>query len=283
MKYWIKIKIGSTFLPPVLLSDGSTKCNALSMPSLECVLSIPQNSKEIPVVLIYCKGDNYTEFMHDRVSIQKEGGFLTTVSSILGGSKKTHVTVDVLFNDNEEGLCIGFLVSRFKPTKYVLNKSFLNSNGNIDDQENLEIKSTPILIRNSPKDIFIKNYSLFGKLLQCSITNSDNSIISDWEKQIHLIPQNEPLYEAFQKHKNSIPTWIKLLCSWGLKRDLCKRYPGCLIVDEHYKTEDHVPIDSDKDYEVLLPCWTIWIEENGQSIEKTVISGLVRQINESNK
>lgn len=279
MKYWIKIKIGKKVFEPVLLCNGTEVCPALSMPSLSCTLSVPQNLSEIPVEFIYCEGDNYTEVYNDKIFIHKEGGFANAVSAIFAGTKPSSVKFDIFFNDNEEGLCIGFLVSRYKPTKYVVKPEYRRNN----DSKNVNNNSERILATsgadfNSAKNVFLANYQLFGELLQRSISGTDTKIVEDWERQISLIQNGSPLNFEFQKHKKNIQTWIKLLYSWGVKQDSCKKYPGCLIMEGRYKTDDMSPIDPEANYDVILPCWTIWIESNGIRTEQNIIYGFVKKI-----
>ena len=86
------------------------------------------------------------------------------------------------------------------------------------------------------------------------------------------------LLMEFKKYTSNLDTWLKLLCSWGVKQDGCKQYPGMLIRTGYYITEDNVAIEQERNYKVIVPCWTMWIEENGKRVEKLLSKGLVKAI-----
>ena len=81
----------------------------------------------------------------------------------------------------------------------------------------------------------------------------------------------------FSKYKDNLEIWIKLLQSWGLKKDGCKEYPGILVDLNRYDIVDNKQLYEDANYIVLSPCWTMWIESDGIKTEKIVSKGIIKQ------
>lgn len=281
MKYWLKIKLNGVILDPILLFDGKKRCLALSMPTLECTIPIRQKSSEISVDFIYCEGNSCTEIASEKLFIQKEGGFANAVSSFLGGSKVRPTKIDIFFNENQEGLCIGFLANSYKATKYIVNDKYRGDvfcTGREAETLNQSFSGSNNCNTPTAKEVFQNNYTLFGEVLRLSGSNNYENIAKEWANIILRIPDGNILLDEFNKYRRDLDAWIKLLCSWGLKQDTCKKYPGCLITEDRYKTDNLCLIDSEAYYEVLVPCWTIWINQDGVRKEHVVSYGFVKKI-----
>lgn len=272
-KSWIQIKIGKKVFAPVMIHDGIAACHASTMPTLSCTLSIPQRIIDIPIEFIYTKGEGTSviESFRESINMSREKGIVNAISMILGRNRTNIVKIDIFFNENEDGLCIGFLASRYLPTKYIVKGEYWNSK-----DSNTSWKS--ISTGKPAKDVFINNYHVFKELLPLTAAHADINIVNKWENTIKSIEDSDMLFIEFKKYADNIDTWLKLLCSWGLKQDGCKQYPGILINTEYYTTDDMISIEEERDYKVIVPCWTIWIEENGKRNEKLVSKGFVKAI-----
>lgn len=273
-KIWIQIKIGKKVFPPIMIYDGVTACHTNTMPTLSCTLNIPQRMVDIPIEFTYIEGDgtNDKESYHDTIYMSREKGFINTISKILGGNRANIVRMDVFFNENEDGLCIGFLAPRYIPTKYIVKGECWNNN----DREAMPNHNVP---RGKPaKDVFINNCHMFRELLPITAARADINIVNKWENTIKSIVGSDMLLMELKKYSNNLDTWLKLLCSWGLKQDGCKQYPGVLINTDNYITDDNIAIEQERSYKVIVPCWTIWIEEDGKRIERLVSKGFVKAI-----
>lgn len=273
-KSWIQIKIGNKILAPIMIYDGTVACHINTMPTLSCTLNIPQRILDIPIEFTYLKGDGTSgkEYFRESIKMSSERGIVNTLSRIFGGNHTTNVKIDIFFNENEEGLCVGFLALRYMPTKYIVKGEYRNSGNRKKDQE------SNASFGKSAKEIFVNNYQVFKYLLPLTATHADLNILDKWEKAIKSIENSDLLYMEFKKYTDNLDTWLKLLCSWGLKQDGCKQYPGILINTDNYATDDNIAIDEERNYKVIVPCWTIWIEENGKRIEKLVSKGFVKSI-----
>ena len=272
-KSWIQIKIGKKVFAPVMINDGIAACHTSTMLTLSCTLSIPQRIVDIPIEFIYTKGEETSakECFRESINMSREKGIVNTISMILGRNRTNIVKIDIFFNENEDGLCIGFLASRYLPTKYIVKGEYWNSKDSITRQESIPIGKPA-------KVVFINNYHMFNELLPLTAAHADINIVKKWEKAIKSIEDSDMLFIEFKKYADNLDTWLKLLCSWGLKQDGCKQYPGILINIDNYTTDDMIPIEEERNYKVIVPCWTIWIEENGKRIEKLVSKGLVKAI-----
>ena len=270
-RYWLQIKIGNKLLNPILIFDGNSACTALSMKTLSCNIKTSYNTSSIPVSFGYVEEyDNKRQIVYNEcIQLVKQ---TNVISSLLGnifrGITESSLQVEVYFNDTNEGLCIGFLSSRFKPTKYLVKKKF----------RGIKAAETPNGVPDifSAKETFVSNYSAWGDLLKLSSETNDENI-SKWEKCISSIPNSSDLQVEFSKYKNNLETWIKLLQSWGLKKDGCKQYPGILADSNRYDLVNQEQIHEDANYIVLIPCWTIWIDTNGIKTEKNVSKGILKQ------
>lgn len=273
-KSWIQIKIGNKVLAPIMIYDGTVACHINTMPTLSCTLNIPQRILDIPIEFTYLKGDGTSgkEYFRESIKMSSEKGIVNTLSRIFGGNHTTNIKIDIFFNENEEGLCVGFLALRYMPTKYIVKGEYRNSGDRKKDQE------SNASFGKSAKEIFVNNYQVFKYLLPLTATHADSNILDKWEKAIKSIENSYLLYMEFKKYTDNLDTWLKLLCSWGLKQDGCKQYPGILINTDNYATNDNIAIDEERNYKVIVPCWTIWIEENGKRIEKLVSKGFVKSI-----
>lgn len=272
-KSWIQIKIGKKVFAPVMIHDGIAACHVSTMPTLSCTLSIPQQIVDIPIEFIYEKGEGTSvkESFRESINMSREKGIVNAISMIFGRNRTNIVKIDIFFNENEDGLCIGFLASRYLPTKYVVKGEYWNSKDSKTSQESISIGKPA-------KDVFINNYHMFNKLLPLTAAQADINIINKWESTIKSIEDSGMLFVEFKKYADNLDMWLKLLCSWGLKQDGCKQYPGILINTDNYATDDNIAIDEERNYKVIVPCWTIWIEENGKRIEKLVSKGFVKSI-----
>lgn len=273
-KSWIQIKIGNKVFAPIMIYDGVVACNINTMPTLSCTLNIPQRILDIPIEFTYLKGEKTSdkECFRESINLKRETGLINTISMIIGRSRTNIVKIDIFFNENEEGLCIGFLAPRYLPTKYIVKGEYRNSNDKNTCQESVIPNGKPA------KDVFINNYPIFSELLPITTSHTDINIVNKWENTIKSIANSDMLLMEFKKYTNNLDTWLKLLCSWGLKQDGCKQYPGMLIRTGYYITEDNVAIEQERNYKVVVPCWTIWIEENGKRVEKLLSKGLVKAI-----
>lgn len=271
---WIQIRIGKTFLNPVMIFNGRMFCHSNTMQTQSCTLNIPQRLVDVPIEFIYQEGNtpNGKEIYRESVNLSREKGVLNTLSMILGGNRVHPVRIDVYFNENEEGLCIGFLAPRFIPTKYVVKSEYWKIT---DEPQN---KSSTVPTGKPAKEVFVNNYHKFGELLPITAAHADINIVIKWENVIRSIEDSDLLIYEFHKYVDNLDTWLKLLSSWGLKQDGCKQYPGMLINTDNYATDDMISIDEERNYKVLVPCWTMWIEENGKRREKLVSKGLVKAI-----
>lgn len=273
-KSWIQIKIGNKVFAPIMIYDGVVACNINTMPTLSCTLNIPQRILDIPIEFTYLKGEKTSdkECFRESINLTRETGLINTISMIIGRSRTKIVKIDIFFNENEDGLCIGFLAPRYLPTKYIVKGEYRNSNG-----KNIRHES---IIPNGKlaKDVFINNYPIFSELLPITASHADINIVNKWENTIKSIANSDMLLMEFKKYTSNLDTWLKLLCSWGVKQDGCKQYPGMLIRTGYYITEDNVAIEQERNYKVIVPCWTMWIEENGKRVEKLLSKGLVKAI-----
>ena len=272
-KSWVQIKIGKKVFTPVMIHDGIAACHASTMPTLSCTLSIPQRMVDIPIEFIYTKGEetNVMECFRESINLSREKGIVNAISMILGGNRTLIVKIDIFFNENEEGLCIGFLASRFLPTKYIVKSEYWNS-------KDINTSKESISTGKPAKEIFLSNYQKFNELLPLTAAHADINIVDKWESTIKSIKDSDMLLMEFKKYTDNLDTWLKLLCSWGLKQDGCKQYPGMLINADNYGTDSNVPIEDEQNYKVIVPCWTIWIEENGKRVERLVSKGFVKAI-----
>lgn len=257
---------------PIMIFDGSLACHSNTMPTLSCTLNIPRRIVNVPVDFIYQEGDtpNGKEIYRDRINLSREKGIVNTLSMILDGNRVHPVRIDIYFNENEEGLCIGFLASRFIPIKYVVKGDYWK----ITDAPH----SSTVPIGKPAKEVFVNNYQRFGELLPLTAAHADIDIVYKWENVIKSIVDSDLLLHEFKKYADNLDTWLKLLCSWGLKQDGCKQYPGILINSNNYSTDDNLAIDQERNYKVIVPCWTIWVDENGKRTEMLVSKGFVKLI-----
>lgn len=273
-KSWIQIKIGSKVFAPIMIYDGTAACHVNTMPTLSCTLKFPQRILEIPIEFTYLKGDGISgkEYFRESIKMSREKGLVNTISRIFERDRINIVKIDIFFNKNEEGLCIGFLAPKYIPTKYIVKGEYWNS----EDREKAQDSNASF--EKLAKEIFVNNYQVFNELVPLTAAYADINIVDKWENAIKSIDNSDMLYMEFKKYTNNLDTWLKLLCSWGLKQDRCKQYPGILINANNYATDDNIAIDEERNYKVIVPCWTIWIEENGKRIEKLVSKGFVKSI-----
>lgn len=274
-KYWIQIKIGQTCLNPILIFNGDSACHSNTMPTLTCTFNTPHLFMDVPVEFIYQEENSVgnKEIYHESINLLREKGIISTLNMILGGKRATNVKVDIYFNENEDGLCIGLLAPRFLPARYVVKNEFWRA------CHKETIQTSKSIVSKSAKEVFVSNYMKFSELLPLTIAQKEDGIIIDkWEEVIKSIEGSEILLTEFRKYADAIDTWLKLLCSWGLKQDGCKRYPGMLINKDYYMTDDNVAIEPDSNYNVIVPCWTFWVNENGKCIEMLVSKGIVKLI-----
>ena len=187
---------------------------------------------------------------------------------MLGGHTKEQISIDIFFNDTKEGLCIGFLSSKLKPARYLVNDDY---------RESKPFEVAPRVSNVlSAKEIFISNFTVFSNLLMLT-QETDKERRFKWEQVIASIPNSSDLQIEFSKYKDNFEIWIKLLQSWGLKKDGCKQYPGILVDLNRYDIVDNKQLYEDANYIVLSPCWTIWIESDGIKTEKIVSKGIINQ------
>lgn len=226
---------------------------------------------DIPVVFEYMEDcDGKLKLIHKEVIklVKQRGAIATIVSRFFGEHSKEQISIEIFFNDTKEGLCIGFLSSKLKPTRYLMDDDYRGS-------KKVEITT---LVSNvlSAKEIFVSNYAAFSDLLMLT-QDANNERVTKWEQAIASIPNSSDLQAEFAKYKNNLETWIKLLQSWGLKKDGCKQYSGILVDLNRYNLMNNEQIDEDANYTVISPCWTIWIDVNGTMTEKIVSKGIIKQ------
>lgn len=187
---------------------------------------------------------------------------------MFGEHAQERISLDIFFNDTEEGLCIGFLSSKFKPAIYILNDEYRGGK---------QVEATPQVSNVlSAKEVFVSNYAFFTDLLKLPQEN-DKEWVSKWERVISSIPNSSDLQVELLKYKDNLETWIKLLLSWGLKKDGCRQYPGLLVDLNRYDLMDNEQIQENSNYIVVSPCWTIWIDANGTKVEEIVSKGILRR------
>ena len=270
-KILLKIRIGSKELLPVLIYDGKSACKASSMKTLSCIVNTTQSKTDIPVVFEYMEDcDGKLKLIHKEVIklVKQRSAIATIVSRLFCEHSKEQISIEIFFNDTKEGLCIGFLSSKLKPTRYLMDDDYRGS-------KKVEITT---LVSNvlSAKEIFVSNYAAFSDLLMLT-QDANNERVTKWEQAIASIPNSSDLQAEFAKYKNNLETWIKLLQSWGLKKDGCKQYSGILVDLNRYNLMNNEQIDEDANYTVISPCWTIWIDVNGTMTEKIVSKGILKQ------
>lgn len=275
-KYWIQIKIGKKKISPVLIYDGIKACQTNTMPALSCTLIIPRRLSIVPIEFSYLEGEgdesNGKSCFTESINMPRETGFVNILGTILGGNSDQQVKIDIFFNENDERLCIGFLANRFQPVKYIVKGEYWKVNKD-------ETSQPPVSIIGKPaKDVFVNNFLEFGKLLPITAAHADLLIVDKWRDTIKSIEDSDMLLVEFNKYVDNLDTWLKLLCSWGLKQDGCKQYPGMLINTDNYITENNVLIEQELSYKVIVPCWTIWIEENGKRTERLVSKGIIKAV-----
>lgn len=271
-RYWLHIRIGNIEIKPILIFDGYSACTAISMKSLSCIVNTSHITPNILIEFGYIEEYQDTKrFVYkDSISLIKRNNIVDAIlGNILRGNSTTKVTVEIFFNQTEEGLCVGFLSNKFKPTKYIVNDKYRGEKK--EKQQVLDILSA--------KTIFILNHHVFSDLLvSISSDTINNEYMSHWEQRIASLPKSSDLLLVFNKYKNNFSAWIKLLLSWGLKKDGCKQYPALLVNLDRYNLADNYQINQSANYQVISPCWTIWIEQNGIKTEKIVSKGILKMI-----
>lgn len=273
-RYWLYIRIGNKEIKPILIFDGYSACTALSMKSLSCVINSLHITSDILIEFEYIEDNNETKRLvyKDSISLIKRNNIVDAfLGNILRGNATNKVTVEIFFNQTEEGLCVGFLSNKFKPTKYIVNNKYRREEIVKQEQQISDILSA--------KTIFILNHHVFSDLLVSIDTKTmNNEYISQWEQRINSLSNSSDLLLVFNKYKNDFSAWIKLLLSWGLKKDGCKQYPGLLVNLDRYNLAENNRINPSANYQVISPCWTIWIEQNGIKTEKIVSKGILKMI-----
>lgn len=273
-RYWLHIRIGNIEIKPILIFDGYSVCTAISMKSLSCIVKITHNTPNLLIEFGYIEEYNETKRLvyKDSISLIKRNNIVDAIlGNIIRGNTTTKVTVEIFFNQTEEGLCVGFLSNKFKPTKYVVNNKYRGEKTVKQKQQVADILSA--------KTFFILNHHVFSDLLVSIASDTiNNEYISQWEQRIASFPDSSDLLIVFDKYKDDFSAWIKLLLSWGLKKDGCKQYPGLLVNLDRYDLADNYQINQSANYQVISPCWTIWIEQNGIKTEKIVSKGILKMI-----
>ena len=270
-QYLLNIKIGDKEILPIKIYDGHESCKASSMKTLSCLVGLLQSRLDVPVVFEYiedCDGD-VKSICKESITLHRQRNFITTVvNRMLGGYIKEQISIEIFFNDSKEGLCIGFLSSKLKPARYLVNDDYRGG-----EQVEVAPSASNVL---SAKEIFISNFAVFSDLLMLT-REIDNEWGLKWEQVIASIPNSSDLQIEFSKYKDKLETWIKLLQSWGLKKDGCKQYPGILVDLKRYDIVDNEQLYENANYIVVSPCWTMWIESDGIKTEKIVFKGLIKQ------
>lgn len=273
-KYWLYIRIGNKEIEPILIFDGTSACNTLGMKNLSCTINTSHNTSNILIEFEYIEDYNETKQLvyKDSILLIKRSSIVDVVfRNILRGNTTTKVTVEIFFNQTEEGLCVGFLAYKYKPTKYIVNNKYRGEKIVKQEQQVSDILSA--------KTIFILNNQVFCDLLtSINSYTINNEYISQWEQRIASLPNSSDLLLVFNKYKNNFSAWIKLLLSWGLKKDGCKQYPGLLVNLDRYNLAENNQINLSANYQVISPCWTIWIDQNGIKTEKIVSKGILKMI-----
>ena len=273
-KYWLHIRIGNKEIKPILIFDGYSACTTLSMKPLSYIVNSSHNTPNILIEFEYIEDYNESKRLVDKdsISLIKRNNFVDAIlGNILRGNATSKVTVEIFFNQTEEGLCVGFLSNKFKPTKYIVNNKYRGEEIAKQEQQVSDILSA--------KTIFILNHQVFSDLLVSLDSNPvSDEYISQWEQRITSLPNSSDLLLVFNKYKNDFNAWIKLLLSWGLKKDGCKQYPGLLANLDRYNLADNNQVNQSANYNVISPCWTIWIEQNGIKTEKIVSKGILKMI-----
>lgn len=273
-RYWLHIRIGNKEIKPILIFDGYSACTALSMKSLSCIVNSSHSTSDIFIEFEYIEDNDETKRLvyKDSISLIKRNNIVDSIlGKILRGNATNKVTVEIFFNQTEEGLCVGFLSNKFKPTKYIVNNKYRGEKIVKQEQQVSDILSA--------KTIFILNHKVFCDLLVYLDSNPiSDEYISQWEQRIESLPNSSDLLLVFNKYKNDFSAWIKLLLSWGLKKDGCKQYPGLLVNLDQYNLADNNQINQSANYQVISPCWTIWVEQNRIKTEKIVSKGILKMI-----
>lgn len=270
-KYLLRIRIGNKELLPILIYDGGKVNKASSMKTLSCIVNTLQNRLVVPVEFEYIEDTDgeVKSICKESIALQRQRNFITTVvNRMLGGHTKEQISIEIFFNDTKEGLCIGFLSSKLKPARYLVNDDY---------RESKPFEVAPRVSNVlSAKEIFISNFTVFSNLLMLT-QETDKERRFKWEQVIASIPNSSDLQIEFSKYKDNFEIWIKLLQSWGLKKDGCKQYPGILVDLNRYDIVDNKQLYEDANYIVVSPCWTMWIESDGIKTEKIVSKGIIKQ------
>lgn len=269
--YLLQIKIGNKVLSPILIYDGKNACGASSMKTLSCSVITLQSRLDVPVVFEYIEDSDgeIKSIYHESIKLQRQRSFIiSAISRMIGEHTKEQISIEIFFNDTKEGLCIGFLSSKLKPARYLVNNDYRGGK-----QVEVTTQVSNVLLA---KEIFVSNYAVFSDLLMLT-QKTDNEWKSKWEQVIASIPNSSDLQIELTRYKDNLEAWIKLLQSWGLKKDGCKQYPGILVDLDRYDIVDNEQLWDGANYIVVSPCWTIWIEFNGIKTEKIVSKGILKQ------
>lgn len=283
---WTEVIIGNQRLPIVQLSDNGQLCIASDMNMQSYVLKTQQSVSKILIKIRIFEGDNVNALQplkEAKLELSREKSISFFLGRLIGGNGIMNIKINVFYNKaDSHSICIGFVSQYFQSNKYIvfLDLSTEDSiemlqhhNSKLDNSENNE-KSK----ENPPdaKDCFIRNIDKFAELIPLTSIQKNKKIVAEWEETILSIQQSSALYADFLNYKQNLDVWLLHLKSWGVKQDSCKEYPGCLIDSQRYFTEDGA-FDTEKQYVVLSPCWTLW-KNNGSKNEEVIVSvGLIKE------
>lgn len=259
---WVQIIINKLPLDPLLIHDGQKFLSKSNFRPITCNVPVSSSQSKIEIVISYLIGEkinSLSEEGRDICYLERENKFATNIGRLFNSKRANYIHVDIFINHNEDGLCVGFLASNYHPLKYV-----------IKGTNNVEVTEIEFSTK-SAKELFLSSYATFADLLPIS-DNTSQDLIDKWINAINSLDDSSELLSTFKKYSCDIPSWISQLCSWGLKVDKCRKYPGCLINAEYYITDDLQPIDYEVNYDVLSPCWTIWMDNT----EKIVKTGIIK-------
>lgn len=286
---WTEIIIGDQILSKVQLLDNGSLCVSSDMNMQSCVLKVPQNISKLSVTIRVLESIDILKPLEEiKLELLREKSISSFWGKLLGGSTLMETKINVFYNKaDEHSICVGFVSQHFQPSKYVIslnhfcggdqeiNTTHIHKESDEDTHESQKNEYT------NAKDCFINNIDKFEKLILLTsirreIGESAEKVSADWENAILSIRQSNSLHAEFLKYKQNLDAWLLHLKSWGLKQDLCKEYPGA-IIDSHKYYKIDGSIDIEKQYVVLLPCWTLWKTSNGKSEEIIVSVGLIKE------
>lgn len=280
---WVKITVGSTESQLFQLTNRgiSTLSGKMYTQKMDIKIDV---LRDVLLKFNFYEGnteDSLKPLYQESLTIELEKGWGLYVDRFISFATKSSFVkqriLDVFFNDNIGGIWIGLLINGYKSTKYIY-KLDTNSQTESPVEDCSDVANEDAMRTPSDKEVFISNINEFAELLNM-ISLSEEDLMGLWAKTIESLPNSTKLKKTFESCSGNLNYWINLLKSWGLKRDTCKWYPGLLVDESRYTVETSSLIDDSESYDVIEPCWTMWIEENNVRKEIIVTKGLLYERN----